>query len=91
MLRSQLDTTSGVASALAGYALAGLPLTGPTDELRQVDRLTATDIQAAARRWIRPDRAPIGVVAARDIFEQQVSQVPLGRFELIVPPPRVRR
>ena len=88
---AQLDTTSGVASALASYALAGLPLQGTTEVLRRVERLSATDIQAAARRWIRPDRAPIGVVAARGIFEQQVSQVPLGRFELIVPPPRVRR
>lgn len=91
MLRAQLDTTSGVASALASYALAGLPLQGTTEVLRRVERLSATDIQAAARRWIRPDRAPIGVVAARGIFEQQVAQVPLGRFELIVPPPRVRR
>ncbi len=91
LLRARLDSTAGVAGAIVESVLAGLPLDHVERVLARLDRLTKADIEAAAARWIRPDRAPIGVVASREVFESQLTRVPLGPFQVIVPPPRVRR
>lgn len=45
--------------------------------LRAIDGLDAARIQAAARRWLRPERAVVGVVARPDPL-REVSELPLG-------------
>lgn len=89
--RDRLDTTAGLAMVIAEHVLADLPVTHAEEVLEQLDSLSADELEAAARRWIRPERAPIGIVAAAEVFSDQLARLPLGRFEVITPPPRVRR
>ncbi|MGE0786968.1 MAG: M16 family metallopeptidase [Sandaracinaceae bacterium] len=90
-LRERLDTTNGLASVLAERVLADLPATHILEVLDRIEHLSAEDIHAAARRWIRPAQAPIGIVASEEILRGQVARAPLGHMTMIIPPPRVRR
>ena len=61
-----------------------------TDALRRIDRLDAGTIQAAARRWLRPDRAAVAVVARASVTNA-VRGMDIGELEVVPPPERERR
>lgn len=76
-LLATLDTSEGLARAMARRVLAGQEPGAMGPLLRAIDGLDAAAIQAAARRWIRPDRAVFAVVARPDALGR-VDELPLG-------------
>ncbi|MEQ9078058.1 MAG: insulinase family protein [Sandaracinaceae bacterium] len=89
-LMASLDTSQGLALSIAQRVMAGLDPGSIGTTLRRIDRLSADDVEAAARRWIRPDRAPLVVVGRGDVVADVMAsdQVQLQAFQ---PPPRRRR
>lgn len=76
-LLATLDRPDGLARAMARRMLAGQDPGAMGPVLRAIDGLDAASIQEAARRWLRPDRAVIGVVGRADAV-REVADLPLG-------------
>lgn len=78
---AELDTTDGLAALLARSFRASR---GPEDVERSLERLEALDVEAlhaAARRWIRPDRAPIVVLGDAQRITVELRFSGLGGIE----------
>ena len=90
VLLARLDTVTGLATAIGHRLLAEQEHGEITQLLLRIDALDADDVEAAARRWLRPDRAPIGLVAG-DSAVQQVASAGLGVFEIVEVPRATRR
>lgn len=91
LLLAELDTTFGLAGVLAQRALAGQEPSVLTDALAAIDRLDVDAVEEAAQRWLRPDRAPIAVVGARDLLYGPILSAGVGAWEIVDAPERSRR
>lgn len=58
---AELDTTHGLARAMAERVLVGARPAAFKEVLRALDRLTPRALEAAARRWLRPGRTPVAL------------------------------
>jgi zinc protease len=85
-----LDTSAGLARTLAGYWLAERDPMEVSTVLARIDALDAEAVQAAARRWIRPDRAPLVAVGRRGVVDA-LRGVGAGELEVLEAPERRRR
>lgn len=89
-LLGELDTSEGLALHAARRIAIGQDPTALIDDVERVDALTREEIEAAARRWIRPMRAPMVVVGAGGVLDD-VRRAGVGAFEVIRAPERRRR
>lgn len=89
-LMAALDTSQGLALSMAQRILAGLEPGTIGATLRRIDRLSADDVEAAAARWIRPDRAPLVVVGREDVIADVLGSDQI-QLRALRPPPRQRR
>ena len=89
-LRAELDSSQGVALHFGRAALCEAEPESVEARVARIDGLTASDVAAAARRWIRPDRAPFVVVGSAGVVES-VRGAGLGEVERMAAPQRSRR
>lgn len=90
LLLAELDTSLGMALVIARAVLAEQDPAGVEELLRSIDGLSADDVEAAARRWIRVDRAPIAVIAGESVVES-LRSLGVGDWEVVQAPLRERR
>ena len=61
-LRARVDTSAGLALAIAQRVQAGRPPLEFQAVIQRIHALTRARVEAAARRWLRPDRAALLLV-----------------------------
>ncbi|HJL20542.1 MAG TPA: insulinase family protein [Sandaracinaceae bacterium LLY-WYZ-13_1] len=89
-LLADLDHSLGVATTIGVHWLAGRDPEALPALLARLDALDADAVEAAARRWIRPDRAPIVAVGRADVV-QALRAAGTGSLRVIAAPERHRR
>lgn len=91
LVLAQLDTTRGLAAVIAQRVLGGQEPGAVLEVLRRIDELDPRDVEAAARRWLRPDRAPIAVISGDGVLRGAIQAAGVGEWELVAAPERRRR
>lgn len=89
-LLSDLDVSLGRASAIGVWWLAGLEPEALADVPPQIDALDDAAVEAAARRWLRPDRAPIVAVGGPEL-SAALGRALSGTITVVPAPQRQRR
>ncbi|HEX5387780.1 MAG TPA: pitrilysin family protein [Gemmatimonadales bacterium] len=84
-LPGDFETTSELASRIAGLLLFGLPLDYYDHFAPRIDAVTAADVQRVARRYIQPDH--LAVVIVGDVTRIRPRVEALGLGPVVVPAP----
>jgi zinc protease len=79
----EFETTGQVASQLASLTVLGLPLSTVPADLAAIQRLTAADVQRAARTYLDPEHYTVVIVG-------DISRIRAGIDSLGVGPVEVR-
>lgn len=82
MLLAQVDSSAGLAIAIARRVQVDQEPGAFGDVLRQIDVLDAPAVEAAARAWLRPDQAPLLMVVRPEHLDG-VLGAGLGSFEVV--------
>lgn len=90
ILLAELDTSLGLAVTIGERWLAGLDPETLRSVLGRIDGMDAAALHAAARRWLRPDRAPMVAVGRADVASA-LRAAGAGALEVIQAPERHRR
>lgn len=85
-LISSLEDRERLADALAYTFLADLPPESLEARVRAIDSLSREEIQAAAARWLRPDRAAIAVLADFQTVEGRLRYSGVGPMRILRAP-----
>ena len=72
------ETTGQVAGQLASLATFGLPLSTIPKEMSAIERVTAADVQRAARRYLDPDHLTVVVVGDIASIRPGIEALNLG-------------
>jgi zinc protease len=76
------ETTGQVAGELASLTILGLPLTTIPADLAAIQRLTAADVQRAARTYLDPDHLTVVVVGDIASIRPGIEALGLGPVEV---------
>lgn len=76
------ETTRDVAAQLAGLNLFGLPLATIPNDIAAINRLTAADVQRAARRYLDPAHLTVVVVGDIAAIRPGIEALQLGPVEV---------
>ena len=79
---SDFETTGDVAGQLAGLNTFGLPLTTIPADIAAINRLTAADVQRAARTYIDPEHLTIVIVGDIATIRPGIEALNLGPIEV---------
>ena len=79
----RLEKLGGLLSEWGAADRAGLSALDLESYAARVDQVTASDVAAAARRWLEPDHASIVVVGSASRIKPQLE--PLGPVEVVGP------
>ncbi|MFK7990789.1 MAG: M16 family metallopeptidase [Sandaracinaceae bacterium] len=86
-LLGDVDRTSGLAVRAAQRVAMGLSPDALSETVHAIDALDAAAVEAAAQRWIRPDRAPLAVVGSAGVI-RSVQEAGVGELTTERPPRR---
>lgn len=89
-LLAGVDESLGLALAIARRVQAERPPTDFLEVVRQIDALDAGAVSAAARRWLRPEAAPV-LLIVRPEYVRSLSRSGAGPIEVVAGRDRVRR
>lgn len=78
-LMPRLDSSQNTAESLAGFALCGRDYDALDVILAEVEQATAAELRQVARRWLRPEQAPIVVVGEMGALSTQINRADVGR------------
>jgi predicted Zn-dependent peptidase len=81
-LPADFATAAGIAGKLADAAVYGLPDDYWDRYAAEVQRVTAADVQAVARRYLDPSRLLTVMVADPGVVKAQLDGLPLGPVEV---------
>ena len=81
-LPAEFATAAGIAGHLGELAVHGLPDNYWNGYAREVEGVSAADVQRAARRYLAPGRTTLVLVGAKEIVRPQLAGLPLGPVEL---------
>jgi zinc protease len=79
---SEWETTGDVATQLATLHAFGLPITTVTRDLDAIRRLTAADVQRAARAYVDPAYMTVVVVGDVEKIRPGIEALKLGTVEV---------
>ncbi|HEY8430857.1 MAG TPA: pitrilysin family protein [Sandaracinaceae bacterium] len=88
---ARADGALGLATVLAEEVLAGREPGALLETARAIERLERADVEAAARRWLRPAQAPIAVIGAQHVLQASMREAGIGAWEIVAAPERRRR
>jgi zinc protease len=81
ILPSQLETNDAVSGAITNLAALGLPMDWYKMLPERIAKLTTADLNAVAKKHVRPDRMPIVIVGPKDQAEAKIKAMNLGKLE----------
>ncbi|MBX3270508.1 MAG: insulinase family protein [Sandaracinaceae bacterium] len=84
LLLARLDSSLGLAHAIARRIQIGQEPGATGDVLRRIDALDERAVEAAARAWLRPDRAPL-LLVVRPEHLGAIEAAGLGTIEVVRP------
>ncbi|HMO72682.1 MAG TPA: insulinase family protein, partial [Paracoccaceae bacterium] len=84
LLLARLDGSLGLAHAIARRLQIGQEPGAAGDVLRRIDALDERAVEAAARAWLRPDRAPL-LLVVRPEHLGAIEAAGLGTIEVVRP------
>lgn len=76
------ETAGQVGGAIAGALQFGFPLSRTARELAAMSRVTASDVQAVARRHLDPSRLTVVVVGDLKVIQPGIERLKLGPVEV---------
>ena len=79
---SDFETTGDVAGQLAGLNVFGLPLTTIPADIAAINKLTAADVQRAARKYIDPEHLTVVIVGDIATIRPGIEALKLGPIEV---------
>jgi zinc protease len=81
-LPGHFDTNEGVGASLAGLFVYDLPLDYYSTLLTDFSSVTAAQVQAAARKYLVPEKLVVVAVGERKKIEPQLKKLKLGTIEV---------
>jgi len=81
-LPGEFATAAEIAGHLGELAMHGLPDDYWNGYAREVEGVTASDVQRAARRYLAPGRTTMVLVGAQEVVQPQLAGLPVGPVEL---------
>ena len=84
-LPGHFDTNEGVGASLAGLFVHDLPLDYYSRLAKEFSAVTADQVQAAARKYLAPEKLVVVAVGERKKIEPQLKKLKLGTIEVRAP------